>query len=234
MMKEHVDNFEERRPFFPGQSCFPLSPCKKSKQQSGYPNEATDQLNMIFDVIGTPQPSDLGHIRDKRVLYYLSTFSRKPKKDLKTVFPAASEEALDLLTRLVIFDPNQRITLKDALSHPFFDKVRSLEDSKSPSDIFSHSSTAATTPKTIFSGANKQPLHMKTLSLEHKRGSPPSNLLEFECVGGKELTKSRLRELFLQEIAVYRHHQKKLQQHHQAKPIARLTVTGVTFQKLSQ
>lgn len=114
MMKEHVENFQDRKPFFPGQSCFPLSPCKSKKQaaSSGFPTDASDQLNMIFEVIGTPQPSDLAHISDKRVLYYLQSFASKPKKDLKTAFPAAPDEALDLLSKMVIFNPHQRITLE--------------------------------------------------------------------------------------------------------------------------
>lgn len=31
MMKENVENYTDRKPFFPGQSCFPLSPCKGKK-----------------------------------------------------------------------------------------------------------------------------------------------------------------------------------------------------------
>jgi len=42
-MKEHVDNYQDRKPFFPGQSCFPLSPSKNKRQvTSGFPNEASD------------------------------------------------------------------------------------------------------------------------------------------------------------------------------------------------
>ena len=86
MMKEHVESFHDRKPFFPGQSCFPLSPCKKQRQSnlaSGYPNEASDQLNMIFNVVGTPQPFDLTHISDKRVITYLNSFVQKPQKDFR-------------------------------------------------------------------------------------------------------------------------------------------------------
>jgi len=34
-MKENIENHSDRKPFFPGQSCFPLSPCKKKKDTSG-------------------------------------------------------------------------------------------------------------------------------------------------------------------------------------------------------
>jgi mitogen-activated protein kinase 1/3 len=77
MMKQNVEHPQDRKPFFPGQSCFPLSPCKKKTNQAQgcFPNEATDQLNIIFDVIGTPEQSDLAFITDKRVLHYLNQFA---------------------------------------------------------------------------------------------------------------------------------------------------------------
>lgn len=46
MIKEHVENYADRKPFFPGQSCFPLSPVKKRQNGEGrnasFPTEATD------------------------------------------------------------------------------------------------------------------------------------------------------------------------------------------------
>lgn len=43
------------------------------------------------------------------------------------MFPAASPLALDLLTRLLRFDPAQRLSAADALSHPYFDLVKSRD-----------------------------------------------------------------------------------------------------------
>jgi serine/threonine protein kinase len=43
------------------------------------------------------------------------------------MFPAASPLALDLLTRLLRFDPAQRISAADALNHPYFDVVKSRD-----------------------------------------------------------------------------------------------------------
>jgi mitogen-activated protein kinase 1/3 len=58
MIKENIEQPGDRKPFFPGQSCFPLSPVKRKNREqtasTGYPNEINDQLNIIFDVIGTP------------------------------------------------------------------------------------------------------------------------------------------------------------------------------------
>jgi mitogen-activated protein kinase 1/3 len=138
MMKENAPTFMERTPLFPGKSCFPLSPpgSKKVKvNEFGFPNEKADQLNIIFDVIGSPNEDSMGFVTDPNALLYLKSISQKKKKkiSLKTKFPGSSDEALDLLSKMLIFDPNKRITLKECIEHPFFKDVRdtSIEEEAS-------------------------------------------------------------------------------------------------------
>lgn len=43
MMKEHAPTYLDRRPLFPGKSCFPLSPSSKStEKRNGFPFSSTD------------------------------------------------------------------------------------------------------------------------------------------------------------------------------------------------
>ena len=59
MMKESAPTYLDRKPLFPGKSCFPLSPDKATKEErSGFPFSTNDQLNVIFEVIGTPLEDD--------------------------------------------------------------------------------------------------------------------------------------------------------------------------------
>jgi casein kinase II subunit alpha len=39
----------------------------------------------------------------------------------------ANEEAIDLLSKLLIYDLEDRLTAKEAMNHPYFDKVRANE-----------------------------------------------------------------------------------------------------------
>jgi len=40
--------------------------------------------------------------------------------DLAQRYPAAGEEAIDLLGKMLLFNPYFRITVEDAIEHPFF------------------------------------------------------------------------------------------------------------------
>jgi mitogen-activated protein kinase 1/3 len=129
MIKENAKTFMDRTPLFPGQSCFPLSPpgSKKVKvNEFGFPNEKADQLNIIFDVIGSPDEESMGFVSDPNAVLYLKSLSQKKKNKInfKAKFPGSSEESLDLLQKMLIFDPKKRITVQQSLEHPFFKDIR--------------------------------------------------------------------------------------------------------------
>eukprot|EP01083_Nonionella_stella_P217826 781722_1 len=54
---------------------------------------------------------------------YLSLPQRKEGRLVK-MFPDADTKALGLLSRLLTFDVHKRITIDDALNHPYLDTVR--------------------------------------------------------------------------------------------------------------
>jgi len=65
MMKESAPTYLDRKPLFPGKSCFPLSPDKSnSEEKHGFPVSKNDQLAVIFDVIGTPNDEDMSFVTD--------------------------------------------------------------------------------------------------------------------------------------------------------------------------
>lgn len=82
---------------------------------------------MIFEVIGTPNEEDKSFVTDAKAQEYLEAFPPKDKTDLTTLYPGAGEEALDLLGRTLVFNPYFRISVDEALLHPFFKKVKKSE-----------------------------------------------------------------------------------------------------------
>jgi mitogen-activated protein kinase 1/3 len=125
MMKESAPTYLDRKPLFPGKSCFPLSPSTHAKEEkSGFPFSKNDQLSVIFEVIGSPNEEDKSFVTDQKALEYLSTFPKRERQDLSSVYPGAGEEAIDLLNKLLAFNPYFRLSIEESLEHPFFKKVR--------------------------------------------------------------------------------------------------------------
>lgn len=128
MMKESAPTYLDRRPLFPGKSCFPLSPDKNPKEEkSGFPFSTNDQLAVIFEVIGSPNEEDKSFVTDSKAIDYLNAFPKRDRVDLGTIYPGAGEEAIDLLHKILVFNPYFRISFDDCLEHPFFKKLRKAD-----------------------------------------------------------------------------------------------------------
>jgi serine/threonine protein kinase len=83
-----------------------------------------DQLAVIFEILGTPDDNDISYVTDPKALTYLKSFNHINRVDLKTKYAGACEEAIDLLNKMLQFNPYFRISIDDALAHPVFKKVR--------------------------------------------------------------------------------------------------------------
>jgi mitogen-activated protein kinase 7 len=56
-----------------------------------------------------------------------------PKIPFQNLYPRASPLAIDLLTKLLAFDPSKRITVEEALAHPYLSAYHDEEDEVSQS-----------------------------------------------------------------------------------------------------
>jgi mitogen-activated protein kinase 1/3 len=83
-----------------------------------------DQLAVIFDVLGTPGDDDISYVTDAKALGYLRSFTNIPRLDMAQKYPGASGDGCDLLNRMLQFNPYFRISVDEALAHPFFTRVR--------------------------------------------------------------------------------------------------------------
>ena len=83
------------------------------------------QLFKIFQIMGTPNEETWPGIT-KLKDYSLNFPQWKPKK-LKDLFPNFDKDGLDLMEKFLQMDPDKRITIKDAINHPFLEKVRAEE-----------------------------------------------------------------------------------------------------------
>jgi mitogen-activated protein kinase 1/3 len=87
-----------------------------------------DQLNHILNVLGSPGPSDLQCIINEKARSYLQALPFKPTIPWVRLFPKADPKALDLLDKLLTFNPNNRITVENALAHPYLEQYYDPDD----------------------------------------------------------------------------------------------------------
>jgi mitogen-activated protein kinase 1/3 len=114
----------DRKALFPGGAYYPLSRDRGGARKDG--KEKKDQLLVILDVLGTPSEDELRRLRSDEARAYirgLHPHARAPE-DLNRRFPNTGPEAIDLLRRFLRLLPEDRISLQDALRHPFLQSVR--------------------------------------------------------------------------------------------------------------
>ncbi|KAH8832603.1 kinase-like protein [Flagelloscypha sp. PMI_526] len=78
-----------------------------------------DQLNKILDVLGTPDEKVIKRIGSDKAQAYVRSLPYKKTIPLRKVLPTADVLALDLLGKMLSFDPGARITVQEALCHPW-------------------------------------------------------------------------------------------------------------------
>lgn len=133
MMKENFPDFVARQPLFPGKSCFPLSPgAMNATAEEKEEREKGDQLNCILDVIGTPAPEDpIEEFLEKpQSVDYVRKLPARDALDLGEKYPGTDSRGLELLTRMLSFNPSMRPTAQQALEDPYFDDIRLPEQER--------------------------------------------------------------------------------------------------------
>jgi serine/threonine protein kinase len=101
----------DRKPLFPGK-------------------ESSEQIELILSILGTPKIEDIykdGRSNSRELIYKYGKLERVPWKDL---FPNAPDDALDLLDKMLKFDPDKRVTVEQAMKHKYFDDLPMEVDEK--------------------------------------------------------------------------------------------------------
>jgi len=86
------------------------------------------QLDLILDIIGTPTLDEFHSITSRRSREYIRALPIKKPKSFSSLFPHASADAIDFLNRTLTFDPKRRMSVEEALCHPYVAAYHDAED----------------------------------------------------------------------------------------------------------
>ncbi|VFQ91458.1 unnamed protein product [Cuscuta campestris] len=86
------------------------------------------QLSLITELLGTPEDSDLGFLRSDNARKYVKQLPPVPKQSFSQMFPDMPPLAIDLAEQMLVFDPAKRITVEDAMNHPFLSSLHKINE----------------------------------------------------------------------------------------------------------
>lgn len=98
----------DRKPLFPGR-------------------DHVHQLRLLMELIGTPEESDLGYLNENARRYISQLPYHKPQS-FPEKFPHVHAQAIDLIQKMLTFDPRKRISVEAALEHPYLASLHDTSD----------------------------------------------------------------------------------------------------------
>lgn len=98
-----------RKPLFPGKSTL-------------------NQLSVINEKIGSPTDHDLRNISNVKARKYMKSLPQRPMVNWNELLRGGSNLEIDLIKKMLTWDPTQRITAEEAIEHPFFKQLHDPMD----------------------------------------------------------------------------------------------------------
>lgn len=88
------------------------------------------QLRLICDKLGRPSESDLEFVSSERAKKFMLSLPEAPAQVFDDLFPEhrGETQAIDLVRKMLAFKPSERITIEEALAHPFMESLHNPHD----------------------------------------------------------------------------------------------------------
>jgi len=113
--------------------------CIVAEMFSGKPllngSSTMNQLERILEITGSPTPEQIAGVDSKFADTMLKSIPVPPKKDLGAIMTGAPREAVDIVTRMLDFNPKTRITIEECLKHPYMKNFTQGNEPSAPGKL---------------------------------------------------------------------------------------------------
>ncbi|KAJ9099217.1 Mitogen-activated protein kinase cpk1 [Naganishia friedmannii] len=105
------------------------------------------ELSLILDVVGTPSMDDFDEITSARSKFaalfhhkkdYLRQLPFRMQRNFKEICPKATPNAVDFIKKCLTFSPTKRMTVQQALEHPYLEPYHDDQDEPSADPLPPH------------------------------------------------------------------------------------------------
>ena len=87
------------------------------------------QIKLIIDVLGTQDVKDLDFISNSSAKSFVMQFQNIPKKNFSEILKCENPLAVDLVEKMLVFNPEKRYSIEECLNHPYLKNMREgIED----------------------------------------------------------------------------------------------------------
>jgi p38 MAP kinase len=105
-----------------------------------------NQFSIITELLGTPPDDVINTIASENTLRFVKSLPHRERQPLKNKFKNADATAIDLLERMLVFDPKKRITATEALAHEYLAPYHDPTDEPTAEEKFDWSFNDADLP----------------------------------------------------------------------------------------
>jgi len=86
-----------------------------------------DQITKIHQILGTPPAETLAKLKKHSNSHIDFNFPHKEAQPMTKLIPHCTADCIDIIVKLLAYDPDDRLSARQAVKHPYFKELRASE-----------------------------------------------------------------------------------------------------------